>query len=139
MTIVDLTGKAITELLTNAAVTAIVGQKVRSEFASDEGPPAVVIAQLGISYSPMGQTRRTRIQAPLFAAKCYGVKRVQASQLANAVVEAMELRGPRKDASNRLVYISLVEGGGDVILDPVTKWPFSTVTFTLIGSQRAVA
>jgi hypothetical protein len=68
VTIVDLTGKAITELLANAAVTAIVGQKVRAEFASNEGPPAVIVRQLGISYSPMGQTRRARIQAPIFAA-----------------------------------------------------------------------
>jgi hypothetical protein len=67
------------------------------------------------------------------------VTRVQASQLANAVVEAVELRGPRKDASGRLVYLSLVEGGGDVELDPSTKWPFATVTFTFIGAQQAVA
>jgi hypothetical protein len=139
VTIVDLTGKAITELLANAAVTAIVGQKVRPEFASDEAPPAVIVRQLVINYSPMGNTRRTRIQAPLFAALCYGVTKPQASQLANAVVEAVELRGPRRDASGRLVYLSLVEGGGDVELDPSTKWPFATVTFTFIGSQRAVA
>ena len=137
--IVDLTGKAITELLANAAVTAIVGQKVRGEFASNEGPPAVIVSQLGISYSPFGQTRRARLQAPLFAAKCYGVTRVQASQLANAVAEAMELRGPRKDASGRLVHISLVDSGGDIELDPTTKWPFGTVIFRLIGAQQAVA
>jgi hypothetical protein len=139
MTFVDLTGKAITELLTNAAVTAIVGQKVRSEFASNESPPAVIVEALGIDYSPFGQTRRARLQAPMFAAKCYGATRVQASQLANAVAEAMEIRGPRKDASNRQVFISLVESGGDVILDPITKWPFATVTFRLIGAQQAVA
>lgn len=139
MTVVDLTGTAIRELLANTAITAIVGQRVRAELASNEGPPAVVIRALGIDYSPMGQTRRARLQAPMFAALCYGVTRVQASQLANAVVEAMELRGPRRDASGRLVYLSLVEGGGDVELDPDTRWPQSTITFRLIGSQRAVA
>lgn len=137
--IVDLTGKAITELLANAGVTAIVGQKVRAELASNEGPPAVIVRALGIDYSPMGRTRRARLQAPLFAALCYGVTRVQAAQLANAVVEAMELRGPRRDASGRLVFISLVEGGGDVVLDPDTRWPFGTVTFSLVGAQQAVA
>jgi hypothetical protein len=139
MTIVDLTGKAITELVTNVAVTAIVGQKVRPEFAAGESPPAVIVESLGIDYSPLGQTRRARIQAPTFAAKCFGGTRVQASQLANAVVEAIELRGPRKDASGRQVFISLVESGGDVVLDPVTKWPFATVIFRLIGAQQAVA
>lgn len=137
--IVDLTGKAITELLADAGVTGIVGAKVRPEFAANEGPPAVIVEQLGIDYNPGGGTRRLRLQAPLFAAKCYGATRVQASQLANAVVEAVELRGPRKDASGRLVWASLVEGGGDVIADPVTKWPFATVTFTFLGAQRAAA
>lgn len=137
--IVDLTGKAITELLATAGVTAIVGAKVRPEFASNEAPPAVIVEPLGIDYSPMGQTRRARLQAPTFAAKCFGVTRVQASQLANAVVEAVELRGPRKDASGRLVHLSIVTSGGDVVLDPVTKWPFATVVFTYIGAQQAVA
>ncbi len=137
--IVDLTGKAITELLANAGVTAIVGQKVRGELASNDAPPAVVVVPLAIGYSPFGQTRRARLQAPMFAALCYGVTRPQASQLANAIVEAMELRGPRKDASGRLVYLSLVEGGGEVELDPNTRWPVATVTFRLIGAQQAVA
>jgi hypothetical protein len=137
--IVDLWGVVSNELKANAGVVAIVGDRVRSEWGKNDVAPLVIIVQLGIGYSPMGQTRRTRIQAPIFAALCYGVTRVQASQLANAVVEAVELRGPRKDATGRLVYLSLVEGGGDVELDPSTKWPFATVTFTLIGSQRAVA
>lgn len=137
--IVDLTGKAITELLAATGVTGIVGQKVRGEFATGESPPAVIVEALAIDYSPMGQTRRARLQAPTFAAKCYGVTRVQSSQLANAVVEAIELRGPRQDASGRLVFISLVASGGDVLLDPVTKWPFATVIFSLVGAQRAVA
>ncbi len=135
--IVDFTGKAITELLASAPITAIVGQKVRGELASNEGPPAVVVRALAINYSPFGQTRRTRLQAPMFAALCYAVTRVQASQLANAVVEAMELRGPRRDVSGRLVHLSLVDGGGDVELDPDTRWPFATVTFRLIGAQQA--
>lgn len=144
MTIVDLTGPVITELLTNAAVTAIVGQKVRSEFASNEGPPAVILEQLDISYTPMGQTRRAKLQAPIFAAKCYGAGagqagRIQAAQLANAVVEAMELRGPRRTASGRLIHISLVESGGNIELDPATKWPYATVIFQVIGAQQAVA
>jgi hypothetical protein len=137
--IVDLTGKAITELLSFASITGIVGQKVRGEYADGESPPAVIVTTLGIDYSPLGNTRRMRIQAPTFAAKCYGTSRVQASQLGNAVAEAMELRRPRKDASNRLVFISLVDSGGNVELDPVTKWPYATVIFRLIGAQQAVA
>ena len=94
---------------------------------------------LGVTYSPGGGTRRLRLQLPTYAALCFGVTRVQAAQLGNAVVEAMELRGPRRDASGRQVLLSLVEGGGNVELDPVTKWPFATVTFRLVGGQRAVA
>lgn len=136
--IVDLTGLAIIEIRDFPAVTAIVGPKVRPEFGDQEGPPAVIIEALGIDYSPMGRTRRARLQAPAFAAKCYGVTRQQAAQVATAVVAAVELRGPRKSGT-KLVYLSLVESGGNVILDPVTKWPYATVIFTLIGSQLAVA
>jgi hypothetical protein len=136
---IDLTGKAITELLSFTSITGIVGQRVRGEFASDEEPPAVIVEQLGIDYSPFGQTRRARLQAPTFAANCFGTTRVQAAQLGNAVAEAMELRGPRKDATGRLVYLSVVDSGGNVILDPVTRWPFATVIFTLTGAQVAVA
>lgn len=135
---VDLTGKAVTEIRDFAAVAAITARVRGGELASNDAPPAIVIRDLGIDYSPLGRTRRARLQAPLFAALCFGVTRVQAAQLAGAVVDAVNLRGPRKDASGRLVYLSLVEGGGDVILDPDTRWPFATVTFTLIGAQQAV-
>lgn len=137
--IVDLTGKAISELLADAGVSAIVGQKVRGELGAGEGPPAVIVRSLDVSYSVGPGTRRLRLQVPVFAALCYGVTRPQASQLANAVVEAIELQGPRRDASGRQVLLSLVEGGGNVELDPTTKWPFATVTFSFVGGQRAVA
>ena len=139
MTIVDLTGVAITEILAFPAVTAIVGPRVRGEFASGEGPPAVIVESLAIDYSPMGRTRRARLQAPIFAAKCYHLTRPGCSQLANAVVESMELRGPRRGTGNRLVYLSLVTSGGDVVLEPVTNRLVATVIFTLVGAQAAVA
>lgn len=137
--IVDLTGKAISEILAFPAVTAIAGQKVRGELGANEGPPAVIVEGLGIDYSPFGQTRRAKLQAPTFVAKCIGVTRIQASQLANAVVEAVNLRGPRVDAGGRLVHLSLVESSGNVELDPVTKWPTALVVFTFIGAQQAVS
>lgn len=139
MTIVDLTGMAITEILAFPAVAAIVGQKVRGEWAANEGPPGVLIRALAIDYNPGGGTRRLGLQAPMFAALCYGATRIQASQLANAVVEAVNMRGPRKTSTGRLVWQSLVDGGGDVELDPVTKWPFATVAFTYLGAQQAAA
>lgn len=137
--IVDLTGVAIRELLANAGVTAIVGQKVRPEWASNESPPGVIVEGLTTTYNLGPGTRRLGLQVPLFIAKCYGTTRPQASQLANAVVEAMNVRGPRKDASSRLVYASLVESGGDPVTDPDTKWPHSDVVFRLVGAQQAAA
>jgi hypothetical protein len=137
--IVDLTGKAITEIAAYPAVSAIAGPRVRPELGDQEGPPAVVIEGLTISYAPFGhQLNGPGLQQQLFAAKCIGTTRPQASQLANAVVEAVNQRGPRVDAGGRLVYISLVESGGDVILDPETRWPTATVTFSLVGAQQAV-
>jgi hypothetical protein len=137
--IVDLTGMAIREILAFPAVTSIAGQKVRPEFASNEGPPAVIVEGLAIDYNPGGGTRRLGLQAPMFVAKCYGVTKPQASQLANAVVEAVNMRGPRKDATGRLVWMSLVDSGGDPDVDPLTKWPHSDVTFTYLGAQQAAA
>lgn len=136
--IVDLTGKAVVEIRDFPAVAAITPRVRGGELASGDGPPAIVIARLAVDFSPFGATRRMGIQAPLFAANCYGADRRQAAQLADAVVEAINLRGPRRDAQNRLVYLSLVEGGGDVVLDPDTRWPTATVTFSFVGAQQAV-
>lgn len=137
--VVDLTGVAVREVRDFPLVAAITTRVRGGELAPDDVPPAIRIVSLGIDYSPLGRTRRAKLQAPLFAAECFGVTRVQASQLANAVVAAVELRGPRVDATGRLVYMSLVEGGGDVVLDPNTRWPFATVTFMYVGAQQAVA
>lgn len=142
--IVDLTGVVIRELLANAGVTTIVGQRVRPEFASNESPPAVIVEGLSRTFSLGPGTRRLGLQVPLYIAKCYGDVtsaqggRVQAAQLANAVVEAMNERGPRKDGSNRLVFGSLVETT-DPDVDPVTNWPHVDVVFRLVGAQQAVA
>lgn len=137
--VVDLTGVAVTEVRDFPLVAAITPRVRGGELDGDDVPPAILIVSLGIDYSPLGRTRRAKLQAPLFAAQCYGQTRPQAAQLANAVVAAVELRGPRVDAQGRLVHMSLVEGGGDVVLDPDTRWPFATVTFTFIGAQQAVA
>ena len=138
MTIVDLTGMAITEIRDFPAVSAIVGEKTRPEWGKAEGPPGVIIEGLAIDFNPVPRVRRARLQAPMYVAKCYGQTKVQAVQVRNAVVEAVELRGPRVDAAGRLVFISLVEGGGEVELEPNTNWPVCTVTFSLLGAQQAI-
>lgn len=139
MTVVDLTGLVITEIRDHPAVSAIVGQKTRPEFGDGEGPPAVIIEGLATDYNPGGGTRRLGLQAPTFIAKCYGATRPQAAQVANAVVEAVNLRGPRKDAGGRLIWLSLVESGGNPDVDPVTKWAHVDVVFSVLGAQQAAA
>lgn len=136
--IVDLTGMVITEIRDFPAVTALVGQQTRPEFAEGEGPPAVIIESLAINFNPTPRVRRARLQAPMFVAKCYGMTRPQAVQVRNAVVEAVELRGPRIGTGGRFVIRSDVEAGDGVELDPVTKWPHADVTFTYLGAQQAV-
>lgn len=137
---VDLTGVAVTNIRDWPSVAAITPRVRGGELAPNDAPPAVVVALLTISYTPFGPgNRRAGLQAPLFAANCFGLTRQQAAQLANAVVDAVNLRGPRKDAQGRYVALSLVESGGDIALDPVTSWPFATVTFTFIGAAQAVA
>lgn len=137
MSIADLTGMGIQELAADAGVSGIAGPRVSSEVAKGWQPPLVVVVALGIDYNPGGGARRLGLQAPTLAARCYGADRKQASQLGNAVAAAINMRGARRDGAGRLVHLSLVESGGDVILDPVTKWPYATVIFTLVGAQRA--
>ena len=136
--IVDLTGVAIREILAFPAVNTIVAQKVRGEWAQGESPPGVIVEGLTTTYNLGPGTRRLGLQVTLYVARCYGATKPQASQLANAVVEAMNVRGPRTDASGRLVLASLVETGGDPETDPVTGWPHSDVVFRLVGAQQAV-
>lgn len=138
--IVDLTGMAINELNASALVTAITGALgVHSEFPSNGVPPKVIVRQLDVAYQVGRGTRRLGLQSPLFTALCYAAKRPGAAQLANAVVATLNMRGPRIDAAGRLVYVSLVESGGDVDVDPLRGWPFATVVFRYQGAQQAVA
>jgi hypothetical protein len=139
VTIVDLTGVAIREIVAYPAVAAIAGEKVHPEWAEGEAPPAVIVESLGIDYSPLGRTRTAKLQGHTLVAKCFGGNRIQASQLGNAVAEAMNLRKARKDAQGRLVFLSVVSSGGNPALDPLTRWPFTSVIFTLVGAQGAVA
>ncbi len=136
---VDLTGMAVMEVRSYPSVAAITPRVRGAELAPGDAPPAVVIRKLGISYAPFGRgSRRLGLQEPMYAALCFAATYPQAAQLAGAVVDAINLRGPRNDAQGRLVHLSLVESGGDPTLDPDTKWVTETVTFTFVGAAEAV-
>lgn len=136
---VDLLGKAVTEIRDNAAVAAITPRVRGGELFDDDAPPAVVIRGLSNNFSPFGRTRRARLQSPTLVALCYGLDRQKADELANAVTSAVNLKGPRRDASGRLVHLSLVDSHGPTDLDPATRWPLRTVLFRMIGAQDAIA
>lgn len=136
---VDLTGVAVMEIRAYPPVAAITPRVRGAELAPGDAPPAVVVRKLGISYAPFGRgSRRLGLQEPMFAALCFGATYPQAAQLAGAVVDAINLRGPRSDSAGRAVLLSLVEGGGNPTLDPDTKWVTETVTFTFVGAAQAV-
>lgn len=136
---VDFTGVAVVNIRDWPSVAAITTRVRGGELAQGDAPPCVIVRKLTPDYDPFGGTRRAGLQRPLFAALCFGTTYQQAAQLAGAVVDAVNLRGPRKDAQGRYVALSLVEGGDGPTLDPATGWVTETVTFTFIGAAQAVA
>lgn len=135
---VDMLGMAVVMIRDDAGVAAITPRVRGAERAPNDAAPLVIVRKLGADYAPFG-ARRARLQRQLFAAVCVGSTFIQAGQLAGAVVDAVNLKGPRRDASGRYLAISLVEGGGDATNDPQTGDATETVTFTFTGGAQAPA
>lgn len=138
---IDPLGVVLTTLLATPAVTAIVGGRVRgAELADDDAPPAVVLRRLGVTRRPVGGgSGRAGLQGVTIAALCFGATYVQAAQLVGAVTDALHMKGPRRDAGGRLIYLSVEESIGGATLDPQTRWPSETAVISVIAAAQTVA
>ncbi len=142
---IDPLGVIVTEVRDAAAVRAIVGQyagvwKVAGGEARQAWePPFVVIVRLGTVRRAQLGSHRAGVQTLRLAANCFGVTPQQAAQLYGAVSDVLHVRGPRRDAQGRQLFISLEEIGGQPNEQPGTGWPYETAVFNVIAGAQAAA
>ncbi len=129
----SLTGRVITEIKDDAAVAAIVSDRVAGgEPGLRWAPPMVIVVKAGQSRSPFGQgSGHLGLQEAVYYAHCYGATRVQAEQLAGAVSDAMHDKGPRP---GRTILLSVEDGGGGSELEPGTNYPVEVLTLRAVGA-----
>ncbi len=142
---IDPTGVIVQEVRDNPAVRAIVGQysgvwKVAGgESRAQWEPPFVVVVRLGTVRRVQFGSHRAGMQTARYAANCFGATQQQAAQLYGAVSDALHVKGPRRDAQGRQLYISLEEVGGQPNTQPGTDWPYETAVFNVIAAAQAAA
>jgi hypothetical protein len=142
----DPLGKLIIELREDAAVAAIVGERVRpfeprpgdaDVDATPDGPrfkhPFLVVVMLGGARHP-----RLPIQRPRVAIRCYGRTLVEAGQLYSAASDALHNTGPRVHSNGLGIYASFDDTGGSAERDPDTGQPFYTFIVDLLATTQAV-
>lgn len=136
---IDPLGPLLTSIRDFPAVAAITSLVRGAALAENDQPPAVVLRRLGVTRDPFGRSPKAGLEGVTIAALCYGSTPQQAAQLYGAVSDAVHMRGPRKDASGRLIFLSIDESGGQATLDPDTRWPTETCVINVIAAAQVVA
>ena len=137
---IDPLGFLLVTIRDNPAVNAIVAGRVRGgELAEGDAAPAVVLRRLGVTRSPMGRTGRAGLEGVTISALCFGTTYVQAAQLYGAVSDAIHMKGPRRDASGRQIFLSVDESDGGAALDPDTRWPTETATIFVVAAAQPLS
>jgi hypothetical protein len=144
----DVLPKLLIEMREDAAVEAIVGQRVRgAEPAKGDADwddltdgtrkykhAFVVLVRLSAA-----RDRRLPIQRPRFAVRCYGRDRVEAAALRWACSDAIHMTGPRVHGNGLGIYTSFEDAGGEQDRDPVTGQPLETFIVQALATTQAVA
>ena len=132
MTHVEPIGPLVTELRSASAVTALVASRIWGQEKRDISP-CVVVRQL--DYRPAISAPRSGVRDLQVALMCYGTKDptgdILALQVAGAVGEWIDQRGPRRSATGVAFYRSSEQTTGPVLRDPDTDEPFVIVTATV--------
>ena len=118
---VDVTGKVIVELRSNAAVFAIAGNRVggRTSSAGWSGNAYVLVERIGpIRRFPRASFFRGRLSVTAF-----GRTDQEAAALYGAISDVLAGRGPRQSAGGVALYRSEEEVGGQAVLDPDNDQP----------------
>ena len=137
----DVLPKLITELRADAALAALVGDRiagVEPKGAWVKGPGQyvahVVLVQLDAS-----RITRTPVQRFVIEARCYGRDFAEAAAVRWAVSEALHLAGGRTFANGLGIYQTLDESGGAQEKDPQTDQPYQLLTITGHATTMAAA
>lgn len=118
---VSILGRVIVELRSDAAVSAIVGDRVVGGDAPDvsEGLAFVQVRRLG----PERRKPRAPVTAGRLSVDCYGRTYQEATNLYAAVSDALSAKGPRKSPAGVALYLTVEEVGGQSTIDPDSKQP----------------
>lgn len=137
---IDPLGFLLTTIRDDATVAAITPRVRGGELEKDDAAPAVLLRRGPVNRSPTGpNARRVGLQGVTVTALCFGATYQQAAQLYGAVSDAVNLKGPRRDGTGRLIFVSIDESGGDPVLDPDTRWPTETCVINVIAAAQPVA
>lgn len=137
----DVLPKILIEVRDDAAVEAIVADRVRSPepAAGDAQGPGkykafVVLVQLAAPRLP-----RVPVQFARIVARCYGRTPAEAAELRWAVSNAIHNIGPRVHGNGLGLFNSLDVEGGEEDTDPVTKQPLQLLFIEVPATTQAVA
>lgn len=147
MLVPDVLPRLLVELRDDAAVAAIVGQRVRgaepaagdADYDDLEGGQRkyrhsfVVVSRLAAP-----RHRSLPLQFPTFSVRCYGVDRRTAAELRWAASNALHQAGPRVHANGLGIYQSIEESGGEQDTDPDTGQPLETFVVQAIATTQVV-
>ena len=140
MSLVDPTGRILTEIRDDAAVAAITTRIRGGEPAAGDalGPghyqPFVVLVRLASS-----RLKRAPIQEVRLVARCYGATFQGAAALAGAVSDAVHARGHRIGPTGVAIFGSFDEGGAEATKDPDTAQPYESLVISVSASTELIA
>jgi hypothetical protein len=132
MTLVDPTGRLLTEIRDDSAVAALTTRVRAGEPTAGDslGPGSwqrfVVLSHLGTS-----RLRRVPVQEVRYVARCYGTTYQDATALAGAVSDAVHAKGHRTSGAGVVIFGSFDEGGEGADADPNTGQPMSAVVISV--------
>lgn len=139
MSLVDPTGRILTELRDDPAVAAITTRIRSGEPAPGDAlgagayQPFVVLVRLATS-----RLKRAPIQEVRLVARCYGATYQGAAALAGAVSDAIHATGHRISGAGVAIFGSFDDGGGEAAKDPDTAQPFESVVISVAASTQLI-
>lgn len=137
----DPFGHVLAILKADAGILALVAAgNVSSEFTST---PCVWLSDLSSTNRPFGpNSGRLGLQGWAGVAKCYAsdtaTGAILARQIAGAVVDALDLKGPRYGSSDRYIAQLQAPEMDGMERDPDTRYPHYDVVVNAIAAKEAV-
>lgn len=146
MSLVDPTGRILTEIRDDAAVIAFPCTRVRpgepaGKTATDPGDargPGQYVRFIVLSRLGHARLKRAAIQEVRLLAKCYGLTKQDAAALAGVVSDAIHAKGHRISAGGVAIFGSFDDGGSGADTDPVTSQPHEDIVIQVNASTELI-